>query len=56
MASTARDGILKYEWPPQVFTWQFSLIARGLSLGIDQNELLFAIKISWKKSLSKTKT
>ena len=46
----------KYKWLPQVFSLQFSLIARTLSLGIDNNELFFAIQKSWKNSFLMKKT
>ena len=40
---------------PQVFSSQFSLIASTLSLGINNNELLFAIQKPWKKIYIKDK-
>ena len=56
MTSSDRKGTLKYDWLPQVFLLQFSLIAGTFSLRIDNNELIFAIQKSWEKSLLKTKT
>ena len=50
MASTKRKGMLKYEWLPQVFSSHFFLIARTLSLWIDNNELFFIIQKSSKSS------
>ena len=52
----AAEVTFKYELLPQVFSLQFSLIARTLSLRIDNNELFFAIQKSWKKSLLEAKT
>ena len=45
----------KYERLPQVFFFQFFLMSRTLSLGIDNRQLFLAIQKSWKKSLLKIK-